>query len=116
MFEELKCESLQGMVMLNQQISCGQSSCLLPASLEKCKYDIQVIDGFLRLNHSALNPDGFSWSSPPANGQQEYYELKSGDSCIIELIVEESFGYLDRIEVVNASLTKSAEFVYNVEF
>lgn len=116
MFEAIMCELLQGMVILNEQISLRPSSCLLPINLGKCEYNIQVFNGDLRLNHSALNPDGFSWSAPPRDCQQEYYNLKEGNSYTIKLIVQENFGYLDRIEVVNVSFTKFAKFVYQVNY
>lgn len=108
----IRCTYLDDIVTLAGQLSFKPSSCLLPAQAGRCVYHITVMDGRLRLNHLAYNPDGSTWNRPPKNEQPQHYDMKQGDDREIRLEVLVDSGRLDQIEVVNPSMTASLKFHY----
>lgn len=112
----LKCRHMDDIVTLSGQMSFRSSSCLLPVQAGKCVYSITVLEGKLRLNHSAYDPDGGTWSAPPRNGQPEHYDLKKGEEREIRLEAGIAFRQLDQIEVVNPSMTSLLKFHYIARF
>ncbi len=65
MFKIKKCTDNKGLVTLNGQLKLGNYCCTLPIVLGKNTFTIQVKTGKLRLNHSAFNIDGATFTCPP---------------------------------------------------
>jgi len=112
----LQCRHLDDIVTLSGQVSFKPSSCLLPVQAGKCVYQITVLEGKLRLNHCAYDPDGSTWSAPLPNGQPEHYDLKQGEEREIRLEAYIGFDHIDQIEVVNPSMTALLKFHYVARF
>ena len=116
MFRALILEKDRDDILLKGQLRRGFHYAILPSRLGMCKYSIEVKNGSLRLNHTAFNPDGGTWSCYPQNRQRAHYDLLQGQTYEITVTVGTTFGKLDKIDIVNKSMTKNAEFTYNVNY
>jgi hypothetical protein len=116
MFRVLHLEKSNDDITLKGQLRCGFYCAIFPSSLGIYKYIIKVTSGYLRLNHTAFNPDGGTWSCYPKNRQQAHYDLTQAQTYEITVTVGTSFGKTDRIDIVNKSMTKNAEFTYKVNY
>ncbi|WMJ86782.1 hypothetical protein [Anaerocolumna sp. MB42-C2] len=116
MFRTMKCIKNTDTIILSKQLSFKPYSCLLPIQHGECIYTITVLEGKMRINHSAYNPDGGTWSCPPSNRQRQFYDLVSGETKEIKLTIDKNYNELDNVEVVNCSLTKPLHFLYSAHF
>lgn len=112
----MKCKNNYDTIILSKQLSFNPHSCLLPIQLGECIYSTTVIEGKMCLKHSSFNPDGGTWFCPPSNNQRQYYDIVAVESKLIELIIGKHFNDLDKVEVVNYSLTKPLCFTYNITY
>lgn len=112
----VKCKHMDDIVTLGGQISLKSSSCALPVQAGECSYTITVLRGKMRLSHKAFNPDGNMWNSPPKGKQPHHYDLKAGEEKQIKAEILVRSGQLDRIEVVNTSMTEPLKFHYVASF
>ena len=112
----VRCSHMDDIVALESQLSLKPSNCFLPVQAGKCSYTVTVLQGKLRLNHHAFNPDGNMWNSPPKEKQPYHYDLKEGEEKEIQVEVLIDYGHMDRIEVVNPSMTEPLKFHYVVHF
>lgn len=101
-------------IVLENQFKLRKSSFELPNPKGENIYKISVNSGKVRLCHNSFNPDGHTWSSPPSSDQEQYIDLSKGDHTI-KLSVEEHFGEMDKITLVNSSLKNSVQINYIVE-
>ncbi len=108
----------ESIVNLRGQLSLKQSECLLPTVVGKCIYHIDVTRGVIRFIHRSYNPETKEWDLPPANDQQEIYEIASGETVQIPIEVEEPADKsmkVDRIRIVNRGMKTEAVFYYRIE-
>lgn len=112
MFKSIKCIEDKGNILLNGQLKKGNYGCMLPVEIGENYFIIKVIKGKLRLNHSSINPDGFTYSSPPKGKKKQYYTLFENNTYRLTFNISESFGYIDCVEIVNPSMLKEVEFSY----
>lgn len=112
----IRCRRMDDMVELGGQLSLKPSSCLLPAQAGRCVYHLTVLEGKLRFNHLAFNPDGDMWNLPPKNRQPQRYDLAQGEDREIRLEICVDYGRHDKVEVVNSSMTSPLKFHYVVRF
>ncbi len=112
----IKCNHMDDIVSLGGQLSLKPSTCHLPVQAGICVYQITVMEGRLRLNHLAFNPDGDMWNLPPKNKQPQHYDLKQGDDREIRVEICVDYNHRDKIEIVNPSMTAPLKFHYVVRF
>lgn len=112
----VKCNHMDDIVTMAGQLSLKPSSCRLPVQAGVCVYQITVMEGKLRLNHQAFNPDGDMWNLSPKNKQPDHYDLKQGDNREIRVEIGVDYGHRDKIEIVNPSMTAPLKFHYIVRF
>lgn len=112
----VRCRHMDDIVTLGSQISLKPSSCLLPVQAGKCSYAITVLQGRMRLNHQAFNPDGDMWNSAPREKQPHHYDLKEGEEKEIQVEILVDYNRLDQMEAVNPSMTEPLKFHYVVHF
>lgn len=112
MSRTILCQDMQGEITLYGQLSFKPYCCRLPAPEGvKLRYEIQVLEGKVRFNHTAYNEDGGTWSCPPSGGQTAHYTLLPSDTPhIITLVVGSRWGHADQIEVVNPSMRRQVRF------
>ena len=115
-FGVLSCEHMEDVIILSGQLRFSHSSCLLPVRAGRCRYEIMVLEGSMRLSHLSFNQDGYTWSSPPGQNQPLHYDISENQKKVIELEVLLNYGQLDRIEVVNTRLEKQLKFYYKAIF
>jgi hypothetical protein len=115
LFKEYILNDQTGSCVLSGQLKCGFSSALLPNPLGRHTYTIKVTGGQLRLNHHTYNPDGGTWTIRPAVGEQEFLNLNDNSDNIIAITVRESFGYPDKIEIVNLSFWHDTKLSYKMD-
>lgn len=116
--KDYDCNSLEaesGKCLLAGQLKNGISSAYLPNPPGRHFYKITASGGKLSLNHHAFNPDGFTWSLPPAFGEQEHFDIEDKTSNTFMIIIRESFGQNDRVEIVNPNYWNDVEFLYKVD-
>lgn len=92
----------------------GQHSCIIETVEGINEIFITVSAGKLRLNHGYFTPDGGTWLSAPAGERKAHYNLEAPQKYHIIVDIQKSFGRLDRINIVNLRLLKSAMFQYEV--
>jgi len=114
-FKEYIFEDQVGSCVLSGQLKRGLSSALLPNPLGMHAYTIRVNGGQLRLNHHAYNPDGGTWTIIPAVGEEEFINLDDNSDSIYMITIRESYGYHDRIELVNPSFWHDVVFSYKMD-
>ena len=107
---------MDDIVTLGSQLSLKPSSCHLPVQAGICVYQITVMEGRLRLNHLAFNPDGDMWNFPPKNKQPQHYDLKQGEDREIRVEICVDYNHRDKIEIINPSMTAPLKFHYVVRF
>lgn len=81
------------------------SSIELPSIEGLNLYKIKVSRNGIRLVHHAYNSDGFTWSTPPGNGEKHHIDLKEGTNTF-DIFVSEHYGNKNKIELVNGRLLK----------
>ena len=113
-FGDIKLSEGNGTVVLKKQLGLKEYSCRFLVHEGRYKFIITVLEGTLRFNHMGYNPDGGTWSMPPGERQQEHYTLREGKTYTIALKVLSHYGRMNRIEVVNPAMLKSASFKYEV--
>lgn len=86
----------------------GQHSCIIETVEGINEIFITVSAGKLRLNHGCFTPDGGTWLSAPAGERKAHYNLEAPQKYHIIVDIQKSFGRLDRINIVNLRLLKSA--------
>ena len=114
-FTSINCAEKSGTYILKGQFRRGQSSATLPNPMGQHRYTIIVNSGKLRLCHHSLNPDGFTWSLPPVNGDQEYFDLHGKGIYTYMITIGESYEKPDMIELVNSSNWDDADFSYRID-
>jgi hypothetical protein len=114
-FREYHLMDNSGSCVLTSQLKCGISSAQLPNPIGRHVYTITAVGGSLRLNHHALNPDGFTWTLPPGYGEQEYFEILEKVTNTLTITIRESFGRLDKVEIVNPNFRDNVEFFYRID-
>lgn len=106
-----KCAESSGMVILK-----GQHSCLLPLKKGKSIVFLKVMSGKLQLNHGCYTPDGGTWLTSPSGNRKSHYLLQEGNEYVIEIDIQESFGKLDKVDIVNVKLFMISTFQYSINF
>lgn len=105
--------SAEGTVNLRGALSLKQSECMLPSVAGNVIYRIHVTRGRVRFLHRSYNPDTKEWSLPPVNGEEEFYDISTGET--LEIPVNAEGGELiDRIRVVNRNMKTEAVFHYQI--
>lgn len=112
-FKNVICKADYGNCVLYSQFSCRPHSALLPNPVGENIYTITIKKGNVRLNHSSLNPDGWTWSLPPARGQIHHVDIKEGETKIINKKIGLSYEKPDIILIVNKGLFQDCEFDYS---
>ncbi|TGJ76711.1 universal stress protein [Caproiciproducens galactitolivorans] len=112
----VRCKHMDDIVTLAGQASLKTSTCYLPVQAGICSYFITVLEGKMRLNHLAFNPDGNMWNLPPQNKQPDHYDLKKGEEKEIQVEILVCYDHLDQIKVVNPSMTEPLKFHYIARF
>ncbi|GEM_PF-6290 len=110
--ERNEYENIQ--VLLMNQFHIRKSSCVLPNPVGENIYYISVQSGKLRLSHHSYNQDGHTYSAPPSNRQQQYFDLTEGFHEI-RLTVEEHYGHPDQVILVNSSFKNTSSAEYSVK-
>lgn len=113
--KEYHLTNLKGSVVLAGQLNHGPSSAQLPNPLGTHIYRITVNGGKLRLNHHTFNPDGGTWTLPPDNGEDEYFDISDGALRIFKITIGESYEHTDQVEIVNPSLRENVQFSYEID-
>lgn len=114
-FKAFSLSERSGSCLLAGQLKRGMSSAQLPNPLGRHIYTIRTNGGALRMNHHALNPDGFTWSLPPGHGEQEYFNIFGDTINTFAITIGESFGRPDKVEIVNPNYRGDVEFSYKVD-
>jgi len=114
-FSELRCTEKTGEFKLTGQFKYGVSSAVFIASPGRHCFEFVVNKGKLRLSHHSLNPDGFTWSLPPTNGDKEYYDIETDGVHRFFITIGESYDKNDRIELVNSNLWENVEVKYRID-
>lgn len=114
-FSSINCTEESGTHKLKGQFRRGQSSALLPNPIGQHRYTLAVNSGKLRLCHHSLNPDGFTWSLPPVNGEQEYFDINERGVYTYTITIGESYEKPDIVELVNSSNWDDADFSYRID-
>ncbi|MFR9184221.1 MAG: hypothetical protein ACLVMF_11150 [Christensenellales bacterium] len=104
-----QCKQSKGVVTLK-----GQRSCYLPVQKGLNTISIRVISGKLRLNHCSYTSDGGTWLSFPSGGRTAHYNMGQGQQYHIVVDIQDSFGKLDKIDVVNIRLFTQLTFEYEI--
>lgn len=107
-------EDVNTQVFLLNQFHIRKSSCVLPNPVGEYIYSIKVNGGKLRFSHHSFNPDGGTYSAPPSNHQQQYYDLAEGVHKI-RLTIEERYGHPDQVILVNRSFKNVSSVEYSVQ-
>lgn len=115
LFREYHLSEPIGSCHLVGQLKHGISSAQLPNPLGRHIYSITTNGGTLRLNHHALNPDGFAWSLPPDHNEQQHFNITGKFPNAFSITIGESFRHADKVEVVNPDLLKDVEFFYRID-
>lgn len=108
------CKENSGTHELSGQFKLGSSSALLPNPIGTNQYRITVNKGQLRLNHSIYNPDGGTWTLPPMDGKQGYYDLTGNGTYTFMIHIDQHYGEKDVLSLVNTGFHDKAEFSYCV--
>lgn len=111
-FKVLVFKELKGGGVLTGQLKRGESCAMLPNPKGLNTFTIDLKKGRLRLNHSSYNPDGSTWSLPPAKGKQQHFDMVGTGTYNITVFIGESYEMTDRIELVNPEKWVVAEFSY----
>ncbi len=114
-FRVMMFKESEGGGVLAGQLKRGVSCAMLSNPKGVHTYIINVKKGQLRLNHSSYNPDGATWSLPPANRAQQHFDLVKAGTYNITIHIGESYEKTDRIELVNPKIWDSVEFSYKLE-
>lgn len=114
---KIECREIQGSVTLYGQLSLKPYFCTLPAPAgARMKYEICVETGRIRFNHTSFNEDGGTWSCDPKGGQQAHYNVTAGETRTIILVVGESWGNPDHVDIVNPSMRANTKFSYQCTY
>ena len=93
----------------------GKSSIIFENIPGRHCYEFTIDRGRLRLSHHWFNPDGFTWTYPPTDGNQEYYDMEEKGVFRFLLYIGVSEGKADRIKFVNANLWKAVDVKYRID-
>lgn len=104
----------ESVVNLRGQLSQKQSECLIPSVSADCIYHIEVVRGRIRFIHKSYNPETRNWDLPPANGEDEAFDIMAGMSVDIPVKAHSVDGKADRLRIVNRNLKTEAVFNYKI--
>ncbi len=102
------------LVNLRGQLSQKQSECLIPSVSADCIYHIEVVRGRIRFVHKCYNPETRNWDLPPANGEDEAFDITAGMSVDIPVKAHSVDGKADRLRIVNRNMKTEAVFNYRI--
>lgn len=116
LFKDIQLMNPTGQVNLKGQRSLnkGHSAIIQIPAEGTYMLTIKVFRGKVRLSHNSFNPDGATWLSPPADGQQAYYDLTPGTQQL-KFTIRKNYGKLDQILLVNVRFREEAVIHYKLE-
>lgn len=113
-FSEFELKELTGECKLSGQLQRGYSTARLPCSQGQFLYKIFVKSGKLKIVHNSYNIDGGSWSQPTNDINAKDTILNQNKEYGFNIKITQKEGYVDRIELINISVNKSAIFKYSI--
>lgn len=113
-FSVIICKEGEGTHVLSGQFRTGKHIAFLPNPKGTHNYEITVNSGTLRLNHSAYNPDGGTWTLNPVQAKQVHFDLIKQETFAFSITIGESYGNNDRLELVNTNSRKAVTFTYRM--
>jgi len=109
----VKLCDLSGKIQFSGQLQRGPHCGFFVLEPGEYKVKVAVLEGKLSMNHSAFNCDGGTYSWPPIN-QPSHFRISNNESLERHIVIGDSFGHADRLEIVNPSMTKPLVCCYDI--